>query len=222
MCILTCTIQVGVCYLMLNQMLSGDKEMYFGTTGLNCARVVASLLMHLNLYPNIRDPLKMLSFTIFYSDRFFQKEIFFPVIILCARMLGHSCIQFLSIYSILTKETSIDVINSFFVGFIIIKVEIVMRMASRNLNIAQVPVEILFQKNRGINDDKEKIKVSFKEGYANGIGMTVLVYLNRAILYVYKCVYFYFTPFLVVFYIFIYDDIVVQNKNLLTSIGAPK
>lgn len=72
LCVLTVTIQIGVCFLMMKQLTEKGEDIYYGTTGLNCARFVSSILMHLNLYPGIRDPLDMITYCIFYKKKFFQ------------------------------------------------------------------------------------------------------------------------------------------------------
>lgn len=72
------------------------------------------------------------------------------MLVAICRMIGFLGIQIFSIYSIAHKKTSIDVINAYMVGFLVMKIEIIMSSASAAFTFIKNEKEIKFKRTHTI------------------------------------------------------------------------
>jgi len=112
-----------------------SEDIFVGDADLNLARIVSAIIMHVSLFPEIRVCLEMLHYVTYKSETFYEGKAIFPCLILFGKFLGAFMTEALTVYTLIRKRTTFDVINSYIATFLIGKIGNVMAATIRNFNI---------------------------------------------------------------------------------------
>jgi len=199
----TLGIQGGIIILMFTSPSLQDKSVEVGSASLNLARIVSAIIMHLSLFPELRLCMEMLQYVTYKGHTFYGRNVFFPTVILIGKFLGAGMTEALTVYTLLRKDTILDVINSYIATFLIAKIGTVMASTILSFDVEDemTAKKIMYDKHTYFADDIEEIKKYYTDKKMNllqWVGMLFIIIINRAMRIFYNVVYFYFTPIFVV------------------------
>jgi hypothetical protein len=122
------------------------------------AKLVACVIMHLNLYPEVKISLSMIQYSVNNSDQFVQGSCIFPIMIAVSKLSGALLVEIGTAYFMLTYTTITQVIGGYAKFSIIARIDDVMAktLTSPNINISGEINEnpIMMKRTDLIYDDK--------------------------------------------------------------------
>ena len=202
MCFATFTIQLTIVLNKYLETVKDESEPFIGDALLNMARLIASYIMHLYLYPEIKISMQMIHYAVYNRQKMMQKCTFFPLFIATAKFLGAFITEIATIYFMVRNKKVNSVIGSFVSFSLVSKIDNIMAKTLTGVNIGTEmgAKPIKFNANSKFSDDLIIIKEWFGSGDMNIIQwvfMTIFLAISRVFKFCYICVYFYFTPILV-------------------------
>lgn len=208
LCIMSIGIQIGVLNLYIEQMKNDKSKIFFGDTSLNVSRIICQVMAFLSMYPGIRDPINMLQFCVTQKKQFYQQKVSFPALVAIMRAIGTVSMQAFTLYAVMFKKDNISVINSYMTNYLLVRIESIIAVAAAPYGIAGRMKDdpITYTDDCAVFDEFNYIK-TFDENmnFLEKIGWVLLVISLKFFRVFYKVVYFYFSPFYVVAFLFYYE-----------------
>jgi hypothetical protein len=204
-------------FLLLQDTIDKNLTIFVGGATLNLARFSSVFVMHLYLYPEVKQALDMLQYVVYKPETFAQGKVFFVSLICIFKFAGALSCQLFSMYFMMTFTTTYKVIVSYVSFTIIARIDNIMAGTLAHLgigaNMLAHPVMTEFA-NTTASDDFALVSKWKQEGKMNWMkwtGMTMIMVFHRVVRFIYSVCYFYFTPVLVVTIVEMYDAFYVHK-----------
>ena len=202
MCFATFTIQLTIVLNKYIETAQNESDPFIGDALLNMARLISSYIMHLYLYPEIKISMQMFHYAVYNREKMMQKSAFFPILIAASKFSGAFITELATIYFMVRNKSVNSVIGSFVAFSLVSKIDNIMAKTLTGVDIGgeMGAKPIKFNANSKVSDDIEIVKMWFKDRDMNIVQwafMLMCMIISRALKFMYICVYFYFTPVVV-------------------------
>jgi len=197
---MTIMMQAGITFFYLNDtIIEKDLQFNLGSNVLNMCRLIATLMMHLKLYPEIKISMEMVQYSIFNSKEFLKESCFFPILIALCQLCGALLIELGSIYLMLTYTSIKTVIGGYVKLTVLGDAPKLMALTLEGVDMS-LDQTFKMRKNVKFYDDWKLIQQWWNDEkmfVLKKIAMSAMLLFNRGLKFLYVTVYFYFTPILV-------------------------
>ena len=96
---------------------------YFGTHSINTVRLISSMLLHMQMYPDMENARKMMTFLIHNHDRFASDLLVWPGAVVFLKVFTTIGAQIAAIQGILQQEDELSIIKFYAAGMVIASLE---------------------------------------------------------------------------------------------------
>ena len=113
----------------------GINGMNVGSWQINMARVICAFILHLTIMPEIETSLQALRFAYNNDERFYNKNIVYPTLVMLMKLYGGFLTEFINILVIVQSDTIEDVVKDFMAFSIISEIDNLLAESLRGYDV---------------------------------------------------------------------------------------
>ena len=113
----------------------GINGMNVGSWQINMARVICAFILHLTIMPEIETSLQALRFAYNNDERFYNKNIVYPTLVMLMKLYGGFLTEFINILVIVQSDSIEDVVKDFIAFGIISEIDNLLAASLRGYDV---------------------------------------------------------------------------------------